>query len=216
MLAVIVCLAGIALILAVSEILWRQKILHGEHQRKFVHILSASFIAFWPWLIGFKAIELIGLAMIATLLVNRKLTKLHYLGETRHEHYGDLFFAIAVIACALLTKNKVFFATAMTELALADGLAALVGTQFGHKWRYKVFHQTKTLIGSMIFWLISLAVLGTGMLFTDGAITMDHYQLALLLVPPILTLLENAAVMGLDNAAVPIAVVLALQITSKG
>jgi dolichol kinase len=215
MLAVILCLAGIAFILAVSELLWRQGVLLGEHQRKFVHILSAIFIAAWPWLVSFKTIRLIGFAMVVGLLLNRRLKKLHYLGGIRQENYGDIFFAVAVIICTLLTSHKVFFATAMAELALADGLAALIGSQFSEKWSYKVFHQTKTLIGSMIFWLISLAVLGTGMLFTNGLIPMHHYQLALLIVPPILTLLENAAIMGLDDTAVPVAVVIMLQIAAR-
>jgi dolichol kinase len=214
MLAVFVCLVGIALILLMAEFLWRSKILQGEYQRKFIHILSGVFVASWPWLVSFRAIQLIGLAMIAVMLINRRLRWLHYLGNRKNEDYGDIFLAAAIIICALLTQNRIFFATAMAEVAIADGLAAIIGKDFGQKWRYQVFHQTKTLVGSMAFWIISLAVLGTGMLFAHDSISMGQYTWSLVIIPPLLTVLENAAVLGLDNIAVPVAAIIALQIAS--
>src|SRR5438270_12845774 len=97
MLAVFVCLVGILAVVLTAELLWRQKILRGEHQRKFVHISSAAFIASWPWLISFKTIQLLGAAMIVVLLLNWRLKKLHYLGDTRHDDYGVGLFAASFI-----------------------------------------------------------------------------------------------------------------------
>jgi dolichol kinase len=212
MLAVLVCLGGILLILLIAELLWRLEILRGEHHRKFVHIFSTLFIASWPWLISFRTIQLIGIAMVAVLLINRRIKALHYLGDKRYESYGDVFLALAVVVCALITQNQVFFATAMAEVALADGLVAIIGNEFNGRWSYKIFNHTKTVIGSMAFWLISLFVIGTGMLFAHGLISSNDYFLMLMLAPPLLTLLENLAVLGLDNVVVPVATVLALNI----
>ncbi|HLB66329.1 MAG TPA: hypothetical protein VJJ78_01905, partial [Candidatus Saccharimonadales bacterium] len=64
MLAVIACLAGIFAILVIEEIFYKRKILQGEYLRKFVHISAGSFIAFWPWLISWRAIQLIGVLMV--------------------------------------------------------------------------------------------------------------------------------------------------------
>lgn len=81
MLSVFLCLFGIFLILVINEALWRNKFLHGELKRKFVHILATVFIAFWPWIISFRAIQLIGIAMVLVLVSNRQLKNPALSGE---------------------------------------------------------------------------------------------------------------------------------------
>jgi dolichol kinase len=212
MFAVIACLAGVLGILLIAEQLWRLKVLKGEHHRKFVHIVAGSFIAFWPWLISWRAIQIIAAGMLVVVLVNRQRQHFHFLGIKPRNGFGDLFFALAILLCALITTNQVFFALAILHLALADGLASVIGTKFGQKWRYHVFHQTKTIVGSMAFWFISLSILGVGVLFAHDIISFQHYAILLLALPPILTLLENVTAMGLDNVVVPLAVLTALDI----
>jgi dolichol kinase len=214
MLAVITCLAGVLAILLVNEFLWRDKFLHGELKRKFVHILATIFIAFWPWIISFKAIALIGIGMVIVLLLNRQLKMLHYLGNIRQKTYGEVFLALAVTTVALITDNKIFYAIALLHVALADGLAAIIGTKYGRHWQYKVFGQTKSVIGTMTFWSISLLILGFGLLPAHNYITYDSYLPLLIVLPPILAAIENVAVFGLDNLAIPVAVIFALQIAS--
>ena len=83
MLAVIACLAGVALILIIAEILWRKKILRGEYQRKFVHILAGTFIAFWPWIITFRQIQIISLLMLGAILLVQHYKLLHFTSEPK-------------------------------------------------------------------------------------------------------------------------------------
>jgi hypothetical protein len=78
-----------------------KKIIHGELKRKLVHIAVTSFVAFWPWIMGWKAIQLIGIAMILVLLVNRQVKVLHYLGGIRQQTYGDVFLALSITTTAL-------------------------------------------------------------------------------------------------------------------
>jgi len=214
MLAVIACLAGIFAILAISEILYKKKILHGEYLRKFVHILSAAFIAFWPWIISWRSIELISLAMLAVVIFNHRSKTIHISGNITRQTYGGMLLPIGVLACALLTDIKIFFALAVLHLALADGLAAVIGTAYGKKSGYRVFHQLKTLAGTMTFWLVSICILAPGLLFLPGSLSLTHYKLLVLALPPVLAFLENLAVLGLDNVVVPVAVVLALQLAT--
>jgi dolichol kinase len=149
MLAVLLSLFTVLGVLLLDEYLWRKKIIHGELKRKLVHIAVTSFVAFWPWLMSWKAIQLIGIAMILVLLVNRQVKVLHYLGGIRQQTFGDVFLALSITTTALLTDEKIFFAVAMLHVALADGFAAMIGTKFGMKWKYSVFGQTKTVLGSM-------------------------------------------------------------------
>jgi len=214
MLAVIVCLLGVFAILVVAEYLGRYKILKGENQRKLVHIGVAAFVAFWPWLISWRSIQYIGLALLAGVLLNRShyFKRFQFNKSINRETYGDVLFALAIIVCALLTKNKDYFLLAMLNLALADGLAALVGTNFGKRWRYQVYHHTKTVLGSMTFWLVSVCILGPGLLFTHNYIDFSHYIILQITIPPVLTVLENVSIMGLDDLAVPLAVIFILNL----
>ncbi len=214
MLAIIACLGGIFVILATSEILYKQKILEGEYLRKFVHISSGTFIAFWPWLVSWRTIEIISLVMLGVVIFNHRSKTIHMNGNIKRLTYGGMLFPLGVLASALLTHNKFFFALAVLHLALADGLAAVVGTAYGKKFSYKIFRQVKTLVGTMTFWFISLCILSVGLLFAHDFIPFDHYLPLLIFLPPILAFFENLAVLGLDNVVVPVAVVLALQLAT--
>jgi phytol kinase len=215
MFAIVLSLIAVAAVLLIDEFLWRNKIIHGELKRKLVHITVTAFVAFWPWLMSWKAIQLIGIAMVVVLLVNRKIKVLHYLGGIRQQTYGDVFLALSITTAALLTDQKVFFAIAMLHVALADGLAAIIGTKFGGRWKYKIFGQTKSLVGSMTFWIVSICILGGGLLAAHELISFNSYALLLIFLPPILTVAENVAVLGTDNLAIPIVAILVLQLAAK-
>jgi len=212
LLKVTACFSGIAATLVLAEILWRRKILKGEYGRKLVHVLAGIFIAFWPWLISWRAIQLLGVIILAGLLVNRELKILHATNSLGIRFYSDCYYALAITICALITTQKAFFAVAILTMALADGFAAIVGCAVDKRWRYKVFGQTKTIIGSMAFWLISMCVLGAGILLVGSTIEFTHYALLIIFLPPILTALENLAIFGTDNIVIPVAVIIALRL----
>jgi phytol kinase len=216
MLAVIVCSAGVLAILMVAEWFFRSRILVGENLRKFVHITLGGFVASWPWLISWGAIQLLGLVMLAGVFASRYKKELFDFSKSVHRaDYGDIFFVMAVLACSILTSNNVFFAVAMLEIALADGLAAIVGKKYGRYWRYKVFGRTKTVLGSMVFWFTSVCILGTGLLLANDLINFQHYVALVILLPPLLTVLENVSVRGLDNITVPTALLIILRLTTS-
>ncbi len=218
MLAVIFCLVGVAALLAVAEYLGKHKILKGENQRKFVHISVGTFVAFWPWLISWEAIQFIGLAMLLVVLLSRHQNPhlWRFNKISKRDSYGDIFFALAIIASALLTDVKIFFALAILNLALADGVAAIIGQNFGKHWRYKIYHHTKTVIGTMVFWLVSIYIMGTGLLFAHDLIGFNGYVLLVVVLPPVLTLLENISIMGLDDLLIPVVVIVALRSAQLG
>lgn len=214
MLAVIACLAGVLAILVFSEILWKQKILNGEYHRKFVHIVVGVFVAFWPWLISWRAIQLIALAMVVVILLDRRPI-FHSNAPVKRRTYGNLLYAVAIFLCALLTNQKIYFAIAILHLSLADGFAAIIGEKFHKRWGYKIFHYTKTVFGSMTFWMASVFILGAGLLFAYDLIGYKQYVILVLALPPILTIIENAGgFWGTDNVLVPLAVLSALKLAS--
>lgn len=212
MLSVISCVAGLFALLVITEILYNKKILKGEYHRKFFHITAGCFIAFWPWLISWKAIQVLSLLMLGVMIANRFLKLFNYHGKIPRVTYGDMFLAFAIFIAAIITDNKTFFAIAILEVALADGLAAVVGIANGKRWGYTVFGYKKTVIGSMVFWLTSLEILVAGLLGLHNFYTFQQYYLILLVIPPILTIVENLAIFGVDNLMLPIATIVLLQL----
>jgi len=212
MLKLIICLGGVLLILLIAELLSERKLLKGEYLRKFVHIAAGTFMAFWPWLLSFRTIQILSLLMILVMVANRYIGFFNYHGRIRRITYGDYFLAAAVFISALISHNKIFFALAILEVALADGLAAIVGSGYGKKWEYKVFKSKKTVIGSMVFWIVSASILTAGLLAAHDVFSFRDYYYLLLLLPPGLTILENLAPYGLDNLLVPIVLIAILRL----
>lgn len=215
MLAVIACLGGVLVILIVSEILWKKNILKGEYNRKFVHIAVGIFVASWPWIISWRSIQFIALAMLAVNFFDRRPI-FHSNSPVHRKTYGNLFYALAIFLCSLLTDQKIFFALAILHMSLADGLAAIVGESLHKKWGYKVFHYTKTVVGTMTFWLTSLYILGGGLILAHDLIGYKQYAILLLLLPPLLVFLENiGGFWGTDNLLVPLAVLFTLELAQS-
>ncbi len=212
MLIAALCVGIVFIMLLISELLWRAKILQGEWMRKSVHASIAAFVAFWPWLISWNYIKLIALAFLAGALINRLLNFFHMLAGLRQSSIGDINFAIAILASAVLTDVKIFFCLAILQLALADSLAALAGQKWGSRWQYQVLGQLKTVVGTMAFWIVSFLILGIGGLFAHNNLDYGQYLLVLAVLPPILTILENLSILGADNLTVPIATVVALNL----
>lgn len=214
MLIAALCVGIVFILLIISELLWRAGILQGEWMRKSVHASIAAFVAFWPWLMSWNYIKLIALSFLAGAIINRLLNIFHMLAGLRQSSIGDINFAIAIFACAWLTDVKIFFCLAILHLALADSVAALIGQKWGGGWRYEVFGQLKTIIGSMAFWLVSFLILGIGGLFAHTTLNYGQYLLVLAVLPPILTFLENFSILGADNLTVPVATVIALNLVT--
>jgi dolichol kinase len=205
------CLLGLLVLLIIAEYIGKKKILKGEYHRKFLHITAGTFIAFWPWLISWRWIQVLSLALLFGMLANRYFGFLNYHGKVGRATYGDILYALAIFICSLLTHNRYFFALAVAEVAIADGFAAIVGSRYIKYWGYGVFRHKKTVIGSMVFWIATVCIFGYGLLSAHDFISYQNYFLILLLFPPLLTLLENLSIYGFDNIVIPIAVVVLLR-----
>jgi phytol kinase len=212
MLALIVCLLGLLILLIIAEYIGKKSLLKGEYHRKFLHISAGTFIAFWPWLISWHWIQIISLVMVAGMLANHHFSFLNYRGKVGRATYGDILYALAIFLAVSITHNKIFFALAVLEVAIADGLAAVAGISYGKYWAYKVFGHKKTVIGSMVFWMATVCIFGAGILPAHDLISFQNYFLILLLVPPIFTVVENVSLFGLDNLVIVLLTIAVLRL----
>jgi dolichol kinase len=206
--ALILSAAAVFIMLCLSEYGWRRGYMTSEVGRKFVHITVGSFVAFWPFFLSWNQIRLLSLAFIVAVILSKVFNIFSAIHSVQRPTYGEFFFAIVVGLLTFITHSKAIYAAALLQMSVADGMAAIVGVEYGIKqqrWRYHVFGHAKTVIGTATFFVISCAIL-----FGYSADTM---RLALYWVPVIAlgtTALENVGIGGLDNLLAPLFVAVVL------
>jgi phytol kinase len=192
-------------LLLFNELWWRKHAMHSEFSRKFIHVTVGSIVAFWPFFLSWRQIEILSLVFLVAILLSKQLHLFKAIHSVQRPTWGELFFAMSVGAIALLTHNKWIYAASLLQMSLADGLAAIIGTRYG-KQNYLVFGHTKSIVGSLTFLLVSLGILLS--LWHLGYISIGVGTI--ILISALATVLENLAVQGLDNLAVPLLVALML------
>lgn len=206
MLKILVVLIAVFVILLVAEYLFRIKHLPSEITRKLIHIGVGSFAAFWPFFLSWNQIELLAIFFFIGISISRILTIFGSIHIIERRTIGELLFAVSIGLAALITHDRLIYMAALLNLSLGDGLAAIFGSRYGKKHRYKVFNHTKSTTGTAIFWLCSMVIL------LIYFVSSHFFSWPILLGLPLATcLIENIGVNGTDNLLVPIAVVLALR-----
>lgn len=207
MFGVIIGIAGVAVILFVSEFLWRTSLFKSaETPRKLVHIAVGVFIAFWPKLMSFRWIQVLSILLFFAVYASKKFHIFRSIHSVRRPTYGELLFPLGVFVAATFATSGWIYLAAVLHLSLADGLAAIVGVHYSKTFSYKIFGQKKTLIGTATFYLTSLFIILSTMLLDPAAYGPNMY-LALIFLPLGTTFIENIGIYGTDNILVPIAVI---------
>ncbi|QQS20037.1 hypothetical protein IPL85_01085 [Candidatus Saccharibacteria bacterium] len=194
-------------LLLLSEWGWRRHWMHGEVGRKFVHVTVGTFVAFWPYFLDWTEIRLLSLAFFVVVLAAMHLGVFRAIGSVQRPTYGEIFFALSVGLLTLITDSKGIYAAAILQMALADGFAAIVGSRFGTQNKYHLFGRTKSIVGSLTFFVISLGLLIGYSHFSVSGLEWQYVIATACLA----TFLENIAALGFDNLLVPVAVGLLIQ-----
>lgn len=206
----------VLMLLVLSEYLWRRERLRGERARKLIHVAAGVFIAFWPWFMPFRTIQLISLVMIVVILLSRKFNIFQGIHGVRRHTIGDVLFPVAVGLIASLAASKWVFAAALLHLGLADGMAAVVGDRLGKKNRYKLFGEFKSIAGSLTFLGFSVLIM-IGLIIFGPAQFRSFYLPLITLLPVMATCMENLSIRGTDNIFVPLLLTLMLnQVAALG
>jgi phytol kinase len=193
-------------ILVLNELWWRRREVYGEFSRKFVHVTIGCYVAFWPFYLSWGQIEILSIAFFIVVALSKSLKVFQAIHSVQRPTWGELFFAISVGLTAVLTHNKWIYAAALLQMALADGLAAIIGIRFGGRVSYRILGHTKSIVGTLTFFVVSLAIL-----IAFSHFSKIHLSLVWMLIASALAcLLENLAAFGLDNLLVPVVVALLL------
>ena len=199
-------LSIVFLVLIINEYLWKRHILRGETSRKFLHISIGTFGAFWPFYMTWNEITFIAFCAVLFIVFIRNSKTFKSFYSVGRKSWGDLIAPATIGILATIEPSKLVFTAAVLHIALADGLAAVVGTKYGKNNSYKVLWNKKSVVGTLTFIIMSFNILIW--IYVRGSIGFTPITLpALLLIPFVTAYIENIAPWGSDNLFVPLTVV---------
>jgi phytol kinase len=194
----------LALLILTAEGLNRLTTTNGEVTRKIVHI-GAGNVVLLAWWLGIPQAIGIGAAIIAAsiALLSYFVPILPSLNSVGRKSLGTFFYAVSfgVLFACFWQKYPEFAALGILIMAWGDGLAAVVGQNFG-KHPYQVWGAQKSLEGSLTMFCVSLIVTVLLLGITqEKSWLMGSLSLG---IACIATGLESFSFLGIDNLLVPL------------
>ena len=202
-----------ALVFLLGEFLRRKVKISPEASRKTVHIggclvaltLPAALKSHWSVLV---------MAIIATLaiLVGKRRRLLPSLDDVTRETRGSIYHPIAIYLCFLiaqLLQRPSYFVIAMLVMGLSDSIAALTGVAYGRKKYLVEGADTKSIEGSVCFFLSTFIIVEIALLLFSPDGRLDCILVALL-IAILVTMFEAISLQGADNLAVPLGTIFIL------
>lgn len=193
---------GLWVILLVIETLQRMGFMKGEFSRKAIHIYTGFFLALLP--VFATRQEIIAINFLFFLGVITLSGYLHFfksIESIKRWSLGHFLYPIGVLLVALFFKDPAVYSFSVLVLALADGFAAVFGKKYG-KIHYHILGADKTLLGSTVFFLISLTLLLT---FSTSYGVHDNLSYLFIFSGALsLTLIEGFIAAGFDNLVLPL------------
>ncbi len=202
-----ISIAGVwlAVIVLLAESLHRYTATDPEKVRKVVHIGTGNVIllAWWLHLPGWVSITASILAS-AVALLSYKFSILPGINSVGRQSLGTFFYAISIgvlVAWFWPLHQPQYAALGILVMAWGDGLAALIGQQFG-KHPYQIWGIKKSWEGSLTMALVSYAVSSLILCSVQGNVWQTW--LVSLGVAVVATALEAFSKLGIDNITVPL------------
>lgn len=195
----------VLLILLIAWVIKRFATDDPEIVRKIVHIGTGNVIMLAWWLdipanVGITA----SIVASAITLLSYRFPILPGINSVGRQSLGTFFYAVSIgilVAWFWYLQQPQYAAIGIMVMAWGDGLAALIGQNFG-KHKYKVFGSQKSWEGSLTMTLVSFFVSSLILLSVEGNIWQTWVvSLAIALVA---TGLEAISLLGVDNLTVPI------------
>ena len=202
--------AVLALLVGGIGLLARRFAWEPEAARKASHVAVGTACLALPWLFA-DVVPVLALAAVACagLLAMRAVPWLragfgHALHGIARVSYGEFAFVGGVaIAFVLAHGDRPAYVAAILALAFGDAVAALVGRRFG-RHPYAIGRARKSLEGSAAFFVVALLVCAV-FPRAESVAAVAMFALAT-------TIAEAFAGDGFDNAAIPLAGLLALRL----
>jgi phytol kinase len=179
-----------------------------EWSRKLVHIGTGAVVPI-AWVFGISQAIAVPAAGAITLLaaLNHRIRVLPAIEDIDRHSYGTIAYGASITALLWLywPQQPAAVTAGVLVMACGDGLAGLLGPLVP-SFSWSVWQQRKSVVGTSAMAIASLLVLlGLRAVALAQGMTAPSAT-ALLAITAVAVLLEQGAVVGLDNFTVPVAV----------
>ena len=202
---IVVSIIFVFLIIGISSLLTKFKLLSNEGSRKFIHIGVSNWwiIAMIFFNSNIYAAIVPGLFVIVNYISYKKQVFKAMERDGSKNDLGTVYFALSLLILALITfKNAEFSyigALGILIMGYGDGLAAIIGVKYG-KHKFKVLGNEKSFEGSLAMFVFSFLV-SVSLLYIFNPVNITLFSLIVAIVS---TALEAISPYGLDNLTVPL------------
>lgn len=188
------------LLLTLAEVLKRKNIIRKEAARKSVHIGAGIILVILPIFMDRWQIVLTNFGFLFGVII---LTGFLHIFTVVHAvkrwTIGEYLYPLSTGLVAWVFTDLRIYSFSVFILALGDGLAGLLGREYGGKG-YKIWHGSKSLLGNAVFFIIALFLI-LGLWTTTSDFTWSMLPIAILL-SLWLTFVETLFAGGFDNITV--------------
>ena len=185
----------------------------AERPRKLVHVAGGLICLAFPFFIESPwTVTVLALGMAALLVMGRKLNLLCSLHGVERRTHGAEYFPVTVAAVFWMSHDRpALYLASLLTLAVADSLAALVGSRFGQV-KFEVDREFKTLEGSLVFYLAAFGSISIPLALSSDPLlpSMSHRVVIALFTAMLVTVFEAVGRHGRDNLWVPLGTLLVL------
>ncbi len=214
----LIYLTGIALILIVNEIFYRQLKIKGEISRKFAHFITTLSTIPLPYVVtSHWYVLILAFIFFLVLFISQNSSQFRSIHDIERKSMGSYLLPLSIYATfviAQLIGNKLMFVLPMLILAISDPAAAIVGIsmeKYNHRIKIFGYDTQKSMFGSGAFFISSLIISLIALYLNRGSFNLTTIGFSLI-IAFVGTIGEMFSWRGSDNLSVPLSVILILTI----
>ncbi len=184
----------------------------AEVTRKTVHMSSGLLTMLFPVMLNNQwLVMLLCGSFFLILIISKMMGYLNAIHGVERVTYGSMLFPVAVYICYLVADkmhNWLYFFAPIQIMAISDMLAAIVGQKYKYK-PYKIFKYTKTISGSLAFFISAFLIIVLFMLLLTSGTPLIIICTGLI-VSFLVTIIEAISHKGIDNFTIPMGTLILL------
>ena len=195
----------------IAELLYHYAKVYIEITRKVVHIGTGLITLSFPLVLTTHwSVLILTISFVVILVISKKFNLLKSINGIRRSSRGSILYPIIIYVTYwifTIFDDVLFFYLPILILAICDPIAALTGKKWP-RGKYKIFKETKTLMGSTWFF-ISCLILTMAFVIPLRDNWLEIICVTLF-ISFITTLAEAASQKGWDNLFIPLTVTASL------
>ncbi len=195
----------------IAEILYHKLKVYVEITRKTVHLGTGLITLSFPlFLETHWSVLILTISFVVILTLSKKYNLLKSINGIRRTSRGSILYPIIIYTTYwiyTLFDDVLFFYLPILILAVCDPIAALTGKKWP-KGKFKIFSETKTMMGSTCFFISCILVTFSFVI----PLRQDWIEIffVTIFISLVTTVVEASSVRGWDNLFIPLTVTASL------